>query len=293
LSRATKSIADTLLAMGAIDEHQLQAANAHATQWSLPLHEAVVERRFCSRDDVVRAFSIQTGYPVINLDAQELDRSLAMLLPLKLAEQHRVVPLGLLGRRYEIIDLAVAVPAEIWVIDAILAVTRRQRANVHLASEDAIQRAIARLYSKGTVPSAAEPPPAPVPVREVAVQNEETFDLEAQSAAPAPAPPVRLYGWHPAMARALKMMLERGGVAAVDIDDEQLEKLNPEDVLISTTLGLRTVLPTDARLKMKLIICGTGEAGDSEDARALGAKLFLRPPLSTEQLVAAIKRVRQ
>jgi type IV pilus assembly protein PilB len=292
LSRATKSIADTLLAMGAIDEHQLQAASAHAQQWSLPLHEAVVERRFCSRDDVVRAFSIQTGYPVINLDAQELDRSLVMLLPLKLAEQHRVVPLGLLGRRYEIIDLAVAVPAEPWVIDAVLAVTRRQRANVHLTSEDAIQRAIARLYSKGTVPSAAEPPPAPVPVREVAVQNEETFDLGEEEAA-APARPVRLYGWHPAMARALKMMLERGGVAAVDIDDDALDTLNADEVLISTTLGLRAVLPDDARLKMKLIICGTSEAGDSEDARALGAKLFLRPPLSTEQLVAAIRRVRE
>jgi len=89
------------------------------------------------------------------------------------------------------------------------------------------------------------------------------------------------------------MMLERGHITGQAIDEEQLEHLGPEEIVISTTLGLRAVLGSEGKLKLKLIICGTNEQGDPEDARALGAKLFLRPPLSTEQLVACIKRVRR
>jgi type IV pilus assembly protein PilB len=292
MSRPTRSIADTFLAMGAIDALQRDAAQDHAQQWGVPFHVAVVERRFCSKDDVVRAFSLQTGYPVVNLDSEPLDPALTALLPLKIAEQWRAVPLRLDGRRYENIEVAFAPPVEMAAIDAVLAVARKSRVLVHLAADDAVTRAIARLYGLGTVPAPVAEQ-VQVPLRQVEVQNEHTFDLAAPEASEAArGRPVRLFGWHPAAMRAVKMMLERGGIAADGIDDGELELLDNGEVLISTTLGLRAVLPADARLKMKLIICGTNEQGDPEDARALGAKLFLRPPLSTEQLVAAIHRVR-
>jgi hypothetical protein len=280
--------------MGAIDPPQAQTAETYARQWGRPFHEAVVERRFCSADDVVRAFSMMTGYPVVNLDAEALNEALVPLLPLRAAEQWRAVPLSVSGKRSEIIDVAIAPPVEMSVIDGVLALSRKVRANVHVASNDAVARAIARLYKKGgAVEPLAEPPPPPPPVpeRHVDVQDEVTFDFNDEPLAPPP--PVKLFGWHPAAMRAVSMMLERGGITAQGIDDAELERLGPDEVLISTTLGLRAVLGANAKLKLKLIICGTNEQGDPEDARALGAKLFLRPPLSTEQLVGSIKRVRK
>jgi hypothetical protein len=242
---------------------------------------------------VVRAFSMMTGYPVVNLDAETLDDGLVPLLPLRAAEQWRAVPLSVSGKRSEIIDIAIAPPVEMSVIDGVLALSRKVRANVHVASNDAVARAIARLYKKGGAvePLPEAPPAPPPPVRHVDVQDEITFDFQDEPEAPPP--PVKLFGWHPAAMRAVIMMLERGGITAQGIDDAALERLGPDEVVISTTLGLRAVLGADAKLKLKLIICGTNEQGDPEDARALGAKLFLRPPLSTEQLVGSIKRVRK
>lgn len=282
-----KSLGEVLLEMGAVDAMQLQVAASHAQQWGMPLEQAVVERRFCSRDDVVRAFSIQTGYPVINLDAEVLDPARADILPLEIAERYRVVPLKLGGRRYEVIELAVAVPPNLQAIDAVIALTKKQRAVVHLSHDYAIERAIGRLYRGEAPPAPAAPPPVE---RKVDVQNESTFELGEQ-AAPQPAEPVWLYGWHPAAGKALAMMLEQGRITSQPLDDAGLAGIGPYDVVISTTLALSTVLAGDARVKCRLIICGTPEPGDAEDARALGARLYLRPPHSTEQLAKAVQHV--
>jgi len=287
MARGGKSVPDILLEMGAIDPQQLQVATSHAQQWGVTVERALVERRFCSADDVVRACSRQSGYPVINLDAEPLDRARADLLPLKFAEQYRVVPLGLQGRRYEVIEIAVAAPVDLTVVDALLALTKKSRAVVHLSHDEAITRAIARLYGKGVVAPVPVAPPAKE--RKVDVQNEQTFDF-GQEPAP-PTKPVYLYGWHPAAMKAMSMMLEQGGLTPRALDDAGLDRIEPYDVVISTTLGLRTVLPGDARVKCLLIICGTPEPGDPEDARALGARLYLRPPHSTEQLKKAVQHV--
>ncbi len=284
-----RSVADILLEMGALDPLQLKAAQAHANQWGVPLEQAVVERRFCSVDDVVRACSRQTGYPVINLDAETLGPAQADLLPERLAVQYRAVPLRLTGRRYEVIELALQAPPNLQVVDTILAITKKSRAVVHLTHGEAIDRAIARLYRQGAVTTPQEWAAPPPPERKVDVQNEHTFDFGEE---PTPsAAPVFLFGWHPAAAKAMAMMLGQAGIASEVIDDDGLETIGQWDVLISTTLGLRTSLPGDARLKCRLIICGTPEAGDPEDAKALGAKLYLRPPHSTEQLKKAVQHV--
>src|SRR5437588_1196989 len=96
--------------MGAIDPMQLQAALGHQKQWGLPLGQAVVEKRFCSADDVLRALQVQTGHPVIRLDGLKLDPAMAQVLPHKSAEKLRVVPLRLDGKRSEVLVIAVAAP---------------------------------------------------------------------------------------------------------------------------------------------------------------------------------------
>lgn len=285
---ARKNLGEVLLEMGAIDRQQLQAAQHHMQQWDVPLHQALVERKFCALDDIVRAFSIQTGYPVINLDLENLDLRMADVLPQKQAEQWRVVPLKLGGRRYEVLELAVAVPADLSTVDSVLALTKKSRAVVHIANDHAIERALGRLYRGGAMPQGHAAQQARVAERPVDVQNEETFELAEDR--PDVAKPVLLYGFHPAALKAVAMMLDRGGVTSAPLDDDGLEKVQPDELIISTTLALRVAIPT-GKVRAKLIVCGTAEAGDAEDARALGAKLYLKPPLSTEQLVRAIQHV--
>ncbi len=290
MTQPHKTLAEVLLEMGAIDRHQLAGAQQYMAQWDVPLERAVVERRFCSEDDVVRAFSFLTGYPVVQLDAETLDVKLVDVMPLSVAEQYHAVPLKVTGRRYEVLELTLVPPVNLSTVDDVLAVTKKQRAVVHLASKESTERAIARLYGKsGYVPPVAPPP---VIERKVDVQNEQTFELSDE--ADAVSQPVLLYGWHPAAMKALGMMLERAGLPWRALDDDGLERLQPHDVVLTTTLGLRAVLPDNARLKCRLIICGSPDAADAADpadAKALGAKLYLKQPHSPEQLKKAVKKV--
>ncbi len=287
----SKKLGEILLEMGALDPLQLQSALGHQQQWGVPLGKAVVDKRFCSADDVLRALSIQTGHPVVRLDGLNLDSRLASVLPIRSAERFRAVPLRLDGKRKEALVVAVAAPGGLETIDAILSVTGKQRLEVQLAHDDEIERAIGKLYY-GRVPEKPISPAVEAMAMPVGIANEELIELEP---APAPVPkkpgPVRIFGWHEASMRALKAMIERGGIQAIPVDDEALSALKPDDVLIASTLGLHAVLPAGARVPAKLIICGVKEDLDVADARAIGARLYLRPPFSTEQLCHAIQRV--
>ncbi len=293
MARTKKKLGDILVEMGAIDPLQLQSALGYANQWGMPLGRAVVDRNFCSRDDVLRALSLQTGHPVIRLDGHPMDKKMAGVVPVKLAEELRVVPLKLGGKRGEVLELAVAAPGDLGTVDRVLQASGKRSAVVHLAHDEEVERALGRLYhGKADVAPAVQPL-----ARSVAVQSENVFELEEaegllETPDEAPGPrPVRLFGWHQASMRALKAMIERGGVQAEPLAEGDVSTLSGDDVLIASTLALVTELPVGHRVPAKLIICGAPEDSDIADARALGAKVYLRPPFSTEQLVAAVKRV--
>jgi len=298
---AKKKLGEILIEMGALDPLQLQAALGFLQQWGMPLGRAVVEKGFCARDDVTRALATQAGHPMIRLDGMPLDPELAKVVPVKTAEMYRAVPLRIEGRRREVLALAIAAPAPLASVDAVLTVARKQRAVVHIAHDEEIESAIGRLYhGKAEVAPAIEPL-----ARAVGIQNENLVELEASHAelpeldrpvppAPKVQPrPVALFGWHEASMRALQMMIARGGEQASPIPDEHLGHLRPDDVLLASTLGLQAVLPPGDRLAARLIICGITGGSDVQDARALGARLYLRPPFSTEQLVEAVRQVRR
>lgn len=296
-----KKLGEILIEMGALDPLQLQVALAFQQQWGVRLGRAVVEKGFCARDDVTRALATQAGHPMIRLDGVPLDPELAKLVPAKTAEMYRVVPLRVEGRRREVLALAIAAPAPLASVDAVLTVARKQRALVQIAHDEEIESAIGRLYhGKAEVAPAIEPL-----ARAVGILNENVVELEDTQAAlpeldrPAPPPPpvqarpVALFGWHEASMRALQIMISRGGEQAAAIPDEHLGHLRPDDVLLASTLGLQAVLAPGQRLPARLIICGITGGSDVQDAKALGARLYLRPPFSTEQLVEAVRQVRR
>ncbi|MBX5482094.1 MAG: hypothetical protein IRZ16_09700 [Myxococcaceae bacterium] len=284
-----KKLGEILLEMGAIDPLQLQSALGYHQQWGVPLGQAVVEKKFCSPDDVLRALSLQSGHPVLRLDGLPLDPRLASVVPVRTAEKLRAVPLRLEGKRKEVLVVAVAAPGGLETLDALQAVSGKQRLVVHIAHDAEIERAIGKLYY-GREPEKPAPPPV-VPLSKVGIQNEVEIEFSPVDEVPVkPSRPVLLFGWHEASMRALKTMIERAGIQASPISEDELLQLTAEDVLIASTLGLHTALPAGVRPSAKLIICGVREDLDVQDARALGARIYLRPPFSTEQLEGAVRR---
>ncbi|QRK11143.1 general secretion pathway protein GspE [Archangium violaceum] len=145
-----KRLGEILLELGWVDGLQLQSALAYQRKWGVPLGQVVVDMRFCTASQVLAALARQTGIPEIDLDAELLEPSLAKLVPRRLAEMHRVVPLKLEGPRDMVLVVAIAAPASLQSLDAVRSVTSKARVVPRLATDAAIGRAIERLYSDGT-----------------------------------------------------------------------------------------------------------------------------------------------
>jgi len=147
-------LGDILLARGAVDTLQLQSALAFQRQWGMPLGQVVVDQGFCAADDVFSALAEQTGLAAVDLDEQTLDPRLTRLVPLKVAEAHRVVPLRLEGPRDGVLVVAIAAPATLTSLDVVKSVSGK-RVVARLAPDTAIRRAIGRLY-RGEVHAAQQ-----------------------------------------------------------------------------------------------------------------------------------------
>jgi type IV pilus assembly protein PilB len=141
-----KRLGDILLSHGMVDTLQLQAALAFQRQWGMPLGQAVVHQGFCPPDKVFAALAEQSGLASVDLDAQLLDPRLARLVPLKVAERYRVVPLRLEGARDSVLVVAIAAPAGLDALDVVKSVSGKGRVIPRLATDGAIRRAIGRMY---------------------------------------------------------------------------------------------------------------------------------------------------
>lgn len=145
-----RQLGDILVEMGGVDGAQLQSALEHQRERGLPLGQVVVDLRFCSAEQVLQALSLQTGLPATNLDEEWMDTRLTQLVPRRVAEQYRVVPLRLDGPGDELV-VAIAAPAQLQSLDVVRDVTRHTRLVPLLAADEAISRAIARLYPERAV----------------------------------------------------------------------------------------------------------------------------------------------
>lgn len=140
-------IGELLVSLGYLTKPQLEGVLLHQRQWGGGLGRSAVACGFCSEAQVLAALSRQLGFPAIELDRVELSPSLASAIPQRFAEQHKVVPIRTTGVRGEVLVLAMAPPASLMVQDEVRAVSRKARLEVYLASDEAVQRAVARLYT--------------------------------------------------------------------------------------------------------------------------------------------------
>jgi hypothetical protein len=104
---------------------------------------AAVARGLCTDEQVVAALSRQTGMSVIDLETEVQAPEVVGLLPVRTAQEHRAVLLNLEG---SVLKVAMAAPATLASQDAIRALVGKSRLEVQLASDEAIDRAIARFY---------------------------------------------------------------------------------------------------------------------------------------------------
>ena len=112
----------------------------------VPLGRALVREGLCTEADILRALSMQLGLPAIDLDRERLDPKLTRLVPKRIAQKYRVVPLRLEKGERVVLHIAIPAPASLEALDAVRAVSGKPRVEPHLASDTALGHALAALY---------------------------------------------------------------------------------------------------------------------------------------------------
>jgi type IV pilus assembly protein PilB len=140
-----KRLGDILLERGVIDALQLHSALAYQRKWGVPLGQVVVDQRFCTAEQVLEALASQVGMKTVDLSTEQPNGNLTWLIPEKVAEAHRVVPLRLEGPRDSVLVVAIAAPGSLASLDAVKSVSGK-RVVAKLATDAAIRTAIGKLY---------------------------------------------------------------------------------------------------------------------------------------------------
>ena len=140
-------LGELMVRLGFLTQQQLEGTLAHQRQWGISIGRSAVARGFCSEPQVLHALSKQLNLPVVDLDQQELEAS--DLLPQQFALKYRAVAVARIGPLQNEILVALAAPARLDTQDAVRAVMGKSRLRFALASDEALERAFARIYGTG------------------------------------------------------------------------------------------------------------------------------------------------
>ncbi len=137
-------IGELLVQAGRLDADQLQVALAHQRQWGGRLGGAIVQLGFLSERTFLETLGQQLGAPFVEIGQREIPPKVIGVVPRKLAQARRVLPLSLeVGRRRDALVVALADPADLGVIDEIAFATGLEVRPV-LAGEADLDRALER-----------------------------------------------------------------------------------------------------------------------------------------------------
>ena len=137
-------IGEMLVQLGRLDSAQLQAALAHQRQWGGRIGGAIVQLGFLREPVLLETLGRQLGVPFVEIGDREIPPKVLALVPRKLAQARRVLPLELSaeGRRAALV-VALGDPADLGVIDELAFVTGL-RVKPALASEEDRDQALER-----------------------------------------------------------------------------------------------------------------------------------------------------
>ena len=282
-------LGNILVDTGIIDELQLQAALAHQRQWGMPLGRALVEKRLCTSEQLLRALSKQTGLPVIDLDKESLGPQQCGLLTLKVAEQYRVIPLRVEGARDEVLVIAIAAPAPLASIDAVQSVSGKRRVVVYLASDESIARAIGRIYRGWTHAQQLAPGAGGVRAEN---SRELVFDLagEPDDLPVAERSSVLLYGWTEQAGSTLSALLLSQSIAAQAAPAAAVLSCRASDIVIAPFTAIEELRAARKTIPGRVIAISKTPTSDMAKARQAGAWGLLTPPFDSRRLAETVQR---
>ncbi len=136
-------IGEMLVQLGRLDSDQLQSALAHQRQWGGRLGGAIVHLGFLNEPALLDAIGRQLGVPFVEIGDRTIPPGVLSLVPRKLAETRRVLPLELSKERRAELVVALADPSDLGVIDE-LAFVSGMRVRPVLVGEADLDRALER-----------------------------------------------------------------------------------------------------------------------------------------------------
>jgi len=309
LSRG-QGLGEVMVEMGIIDPLQLQSALGHQRQWGTPLGKALVELRFCTEDQLLAALSKHAGLETVALDPAKLDRGAASLLPQKVAERHRVVPLRAEGARGEILVVALGAAMDLEDLDLLRAASGKSRVKPLLAKDSEVERALGILY-RGEEISSVPPPRPSAPAR---VEGELELDLgdappssaaatsasldDLLGAAPQPqpapaAPRVLIYGWPAQAAELLRATLASQAIPSTIVDPGVPPDARQGDVMVAPLPAVEALGGAGAPPGVSIIVAVKTPEADLLRAQRVGARGYLATPVDSELLLRAVRRCRK
>lgn len=114
--RAKKRLGEMLVDAGVLNEDRLREVLADQRKSGKRLGEYLIHTGMVKEETVLEAVSSQMGIPCYNSDKHPYDTSVESLVPLELAQKHRVVPLRLKRR---LLTVATPDPMDIEALDAV------------------------------------------------------------------------------------------------------------------------------------------------------------------------------
>ncbi len=116
-------LGDLLVRQGFLMPEQLQQALTLQAEGegSKLLGEVLVEREFCTEEQVLECLAVEFKLPFVKLDTRMFDPKTVELLPREFIEKHIVLPLFKLR---DTLTVAVAEPSDVFLLDRLKAITR-------------------------------------------------------------------------------------------------------------------------------------------------------------------------
>jgi type IV pilus assembly protein PilB len=158
-----KRLGDLLRESGLVDDIQFRSAIGFHHKWGVPLGQVLVDKGFCTAQQVLELLSQQLQLPTVDLDQEELPPALVDVLPVEMAETCRVIPLWVEGPRDSVLVVAAAAPAHPPALDEVARAAGKTRVVALLATDGAISRAIDRLYYPHLLDAQRPIEPIPLP----------------------------------------------------------------------------------------------------------------------------------
>ena len=133
-------LGDLLVRQGFLTAERLQAALKIQSDGGANklLGEVLVEREFCTEEQVLECLAIEFKLPFVRLDARLFDPKVVELLPREVLVKHLVLPLFKLR---DTLTVAIAEPSDIFLLDRLKAIARCE-VQLAIASARDIRRAL-------------------------------------------------------------------------------------------------------------------------------------------------------